>query len=199
MALRAHELKHIEFLGSAGLTKILEDMINEDLSMWVGELTRAVQGDYSPAMPLPAGTVWEMLPLPALPVRHEFVRGGGTLFKLLRADISRGGAVTGSGEKLRGKGVAATPKPKRRRSKFCHASRDFKTCSYGNSCKFSNNIHEEADTSDAAGGGACGQGADGSAGTGAYGGGEGSTVVVLKAGGGERSAVSGRSARGAGR
>ena len=50
-------------------------------------------------------------------------------------------------------------------SNICHALRDIRTCSYGNSCKVFYDIREPADTSDTAGGGEYTQGADDSAGT----------------------------------
>ena len=101
-ALRAHALKHIDSLGSGQSTKILGGMINGDLSLWIGEHTNASQGDYSATTPPPAGTAFGMPPLRTFPLLHEFVRGGGTLFKLLRAESSGGGASTCSAWKRGG-------------------------------------------------------------------------------------------------
>lgn len=99
----AHVLKILKFLSCAGLTKPLGDKNNGNLRLWIGAVTRVVQGNHSPALP-PPGTVSDMPPLPAFPAFHEFVRGGGTLLKLLRADSSGGGAITGNAGKTAGKG-----------------------------------------------------------------------------------------------
>ena len=84
-----------------GIHEILGDRIIEDLPLWIGELTTAVKGDHSPAMPSPAKTVFVIPPLPAFHAFHEFVLGGGTLFKLLGADSRGGGMVAKSSGNLR--------------------------------------------------------------------------------------------------
>ena len=42
-SLRVHVLKYYDFLGGSETKKILGDMINDDLRLWVGDLTRTVQ------------------------------------------------------------------------------------------------------------------------------------------------------------
>ena len=105
-SLRAHVLKYYNFLGGSETTKILADMINDDLRLWIGDLTRMVQAEFSAATSPQADAVFAMLPMPEFPALREFVRGGGTTYKLIRADGGGGASPASSMEKRR-KGVAA--------------------------------------------------------------------------------------------
>ena len=136
VALRAHVLEHIGFSGSEKFTKILGRTINDDLRALTGELTRASHGNCSASTPPPAGTVFGVPPLPTFPSPHEFVRGGGTLFKLLRAEGSGGGESAGSAGIQRGREVVVAPKSKRRKSSTCYQFRKSDTSKYGDKCRF---------------------------------------------------------------
>ena len=94
--------------------KKLIGMINADLSLRIPGLARASQGDYAATTPPPAGTAFGMPPLPTFPSLHDFDCGGGTLFKLSRAEISGGSGPLGSAGKQRGIEVVVPPKSKRR-------------------------------------------------------------------------------------
>ena len=107
-----------------------------------GEITRASYGDCLTSTPPPAEMVFVMPPLPTFPSLHEFVCGGSTLSKLLRADSSGGGASAGSAGKLRGREVVVAPKFKSRESNICFQFRKSDTCTYSNKCRFSHDIRE---------------------------------------------------------
>ena len=109
MSLRAHVLKpyNVLLIGGSEATKILGNMINDDLRLWIGELTgTAVQAEYSAVTPPEADAVFAMLRLPGFLGLQAFVHGGGTMYKLLRADSS-GGASPASSTGKRSKGASA--------------------------------------------------------------------------------------------
>jgi len=198
MSLRAHVLKHYSFLSGAETTKILGNMINEDLRLWVGDLTRTVQAEYSATVPPEADAMFVPPPLPGFPALREFVRGGGTMYKLLRAD-SGGGASAASGTGKRTKGASVVSKfNKRSKSNACFQFSQTRTCSFGDGCKFAHDKPAVTEARVPAGGGARGRGGDGAASARSQGGdGVSNALVVRATGGGGRGVQGGGSGRGA--
>lgn len=144
MALWAHvfRLSTSNFSGVGNRPKSSGGIINEDLNLWISELTvqnKASQGDYSTSTLPPAGTVFGIPPLPKLPSLHEFVRGRGTLFKLLRVENTGGGRQQAAQENSGG-GVVVAPKSKRRKSNTCYQFLEQDTCTYGDKCENSPTI-----------------------------------------------------------
>ena len=76
-SLRAHVLKYHNVLGCRDTTELLGDMINDDLRLWIGDLTRMVQAQCSAATPPQADAVFAMPPMPKFPPIRESLRGGG--------------------------------------------------------------------------------------------------------------------------
>ena len=182
MALSAHVLTNLEFVSVAGSIKILGDIINEDLRLWICALTRAVQDDAPPAMPPPHETVFGMPPLPAFPILRL---PGSHIVQVTTGRYQRWWDGNRQLGETAMKGGTATPKQTHRRSSIYLASHDFKTYRYSNSYEFPHHIHAAAGTSDAAGGGVRRLREDDSAGNAVRGRGGSSTALVGIACGGD--------------
>ena len=89
-SLPAHVLKRNSFPGSGETSKNLGNLLNDDLRLQVGELTRTAKAAYSAATPPEAYAVFAMPPLPGFPALPGFVRSGNAMYKLLRADSGGG-------------------------------------------------------------------------------------------------------------
>lgn len=63
-SLRAHVLKHYNFLRGSGTSDFFGEMINDDLRLWIGDLTRMVQAEFSAATSPPADAVCAMPLMP---------------------------------------------------------------------------------------------------------------------------------------
>ena len=74
-----------------------------------------VQAEFAAATPPQADAMFAIPPMLEFPALREFVRGGGTMYKLIRADGGVGASPASRAEK-RGKGVSAAPKSKRKKN-----------------------------------------------------------------------------------
>ena len=75
--LRAHTFSNYSMLSVPEAHAVLCDIINRDIALWVSELMRAAQRSSPDVVPPPAGTVFDLPPMPAFVRTLEFCCGGG--------------------------------------------------------------------------------------------------------------------------
>ena len=144
-------------------------MINDDVRKWIGDLTRTVQADISAATPPEADAVFALLPMPAFPALRELVCGGGTMYNLILADIGVGASPARSTAK-RGVGASAAALTSKRKKHACFQLSETQRCSFGDSCKVSNERPAATEARVPAWGEGRGQRGDGIATAGCHGG-----------------------------
>ena len=126
--------------------------------------------------------VFAMPPVPEFHGLREFLRGGSTMYKIIRADVG-GWASPPSSTGKQEKGVTAAANSNRKKN-ACLQFPDTRKCSFGDNFEF---LHERPAVSEArvpAGGGSRGQRGDGSAGAGGQDREGVSSVLVVRATGG---------------
>ena len=69
-SLRTHTLCNMGHLSSRGARRVISDMVNGDLRLWVSQLMRDAQQAKPAEVRPPPGTVFDMPPLPALSLIH---------------------------------------------------------------------------------------------------------------------------------
>ena len=70
-------------LSSRAAQRVMSDMVNGDLSLWVSQLTRDAQQAKPAEVPPPPGIVFDMPLLPAFDRILSFCGGGGDVLRLI--------------------------------------------------------------------------------------------------------------------
>ena len=76
--LRSHTLCNYGTLANDGARRVMIDMVNTDLRLWVNDMMLAPQQSSPVVVPPPSGTVFDMPPLPASTVRSTSDGEAGT-------------------------------------------------------------------------------------------------------------------------
>ncbi|CAN0494248.1 unnamed protein product, partial [Laminaria digitata] len=117
--LRRHTLCNGILLSGTAARAAMSDMVNDDLRLWVNDLTEFAQQVRPPTVPPPPDTVFAMPPVPAFQRTTAFCSSGGDVLKLVEGlHVPRDGR-DGSSKRNRSPAPAKTGTTRKKSAALC--------------------------------------------------------------------------------